>query len=212
MKFKKFIKESIEDMDRRCPECNTLLNDGGTCPKCDDGEEDYGDEIPAKIDESTQHTELSNKEKLMRAFPGEFNFDTSTSITEDVQQEELTNKEKLLKAYPELNFDNDVITEEKSDSTSIEEDLSAKEKLERAYPGVFNFDNIVEAISDDEYDDDDKDYDDDFDFDDVEEDRRHASLYGGDLTYCKHCGRKLARDEWGGYCPDCDSEEFDDTL
>ncbi len=27
----------------RCEYCNTPLNDGGTCPKCDDGEEDYGD-------------------------------------------------------------------------------------------------------------------------------------------------------------------------
>ena len=35
--------ESLEDMDNRCEKCNTLLNDQGTCPKCDDGEEDYGD-------------------------------------------------------------------------------------------------------------------------------------------------------------------------
>ncbi len=27
----------------RCEYCNTPLNDGGTCPVCDDGEEDYGD-------------------------------------------------------------------------------------------------------------------------------------------------------------------------
>lgn len=59
------IEESIDDMDKRCEKCNTLLNDGGTCPKCDDGEEDYGDEL---------HEELSNKEKLLRAFP-ELNFD-----------------------------------------------------------------------------------------------------------------------------------------
>ena len=26
---------------KRCDKCNTLLNDGGTCPVCDDGEEDY---------------------------------------------------------------------------------------------------------------------------------------------------------------------------
>lgn len=26
----------------RCEYCNTPLNDGGTCPVCDDGEEDYG--------------------------------------------------------------------------------------------------------------------------------------------------------------------------
>ena len=27
----------------RCEYCSTPLNDGGTCPVCDDGEEDYGD-------------------------------------------------------------------------------------------------------------------------------------------------------------------------
>lgn len=27
----------------KCEKCGTLLNDMGTCPKCDDGEEDYGD-------------------------------------------------------------------------------------------------------------------------------------------------------------------------
>ena len=45
------VGESIEDMDKRCEKCNTLLNDGGTCPKCDDGEEDYGDER-LQLDES----------------------------------------------------------------------------------------------------------------------------------------------------------------
>ena len=39
------MTESIEDMDRRCEECNTLLNDMGKCPKCDDGEEDIDESI-----------------------------------------------------------------------------------------------------------------------------------------------------------------------
>ena len=86
MKFKKFVKESIEvvetkttesldDMDKRCEKCNTLLNDMGTCPKCDDGEEDV-------IEES-----LSNKEKLLRAYP-ELNFDTpvTESCSEELQE------------------------------------------------------------------------------------------------------------------------------
>lgn len=30
---------------KTCDNCGTRLNDGGTCPKCDDGEEDYGDEL-----------------------------------------------------------------------------------------------------------------------------------------------------------------------
>lgn len=42
----------------KCEKCGTLLNDMGTCPKCDDGEEDYGDN---EIDESI---EQENNEKL----------------------------------------------------------------------------------------------------------------------------------------------------
>ena len=60
--------ESLDDMDKRCEKCNTLLNDGGTCPKCDDGEEDLAEAV-------------SNKEKLKRAFP-ELNFDRTEPITE----------------------------------------------------------------------------------------------------------------------------------
>lgn len=91
--------ESIEDMDKRCEKCNTLLNDQGTCPKCDDGEEDYGDELKE---------ELSNKEKLKRAYP-ELNF--SNDLEEECANEELSNTEKLLRAYPELNFDKTPLTE-----------------------------------------------------------------------------------------------------
>ena len=32
-----------EGNPERCDRCDTLLNDMGTCPKCDDGEEDYED-------------------------------------------------------------------------------------------------------------------------------------------------------------------------
>lgn len=241
MKFTKLFTESMEDMDRRCPECNTLLNDGGTCPKCDDGEEDYGDERDNDLDESMTNCsdysvkhygawwfgiigpdklflkdnnnklllfkskddaqryieteckplveKLSNKEKLLRAFPGEFNFDVTSS--DNVAEDTTTN---LAEGF---------------------EELSNEEKLIKAFPGVFSFDpdysgeqTITEEItSDDEdyfmYDD----YDDDYTMDDVEEDRRHAALYGGDLTYCKHCGKKLSRNEWGGYCPICDGED-----
>ena len=55
------------------------------------------------------------------------------------------------------------------------------------------------------------DYDDDYDFDDVEQDRVHAALYGGDRTYCE-CGRRLEYGEDGyTYCPDCDDAfNYDD--
>lgn len=65
-------------------------------------------------------------------------------------------------------------------------------------PGQFNFEP--------EYDYDDDQYD--FD-DDVEQDRMHAALYGGDRTYCDKCGAKLIRDEWGGSCPNCDAEQIE---
>lgn len=38
-----------------CDKCGTLLNDMGTCPKCDDGEEDYGDN---ELDESVDNDKL----------------------------------------------------------------------------------------------------------------------------------------------------------
>ena len=47
-----------EGNPEKCDKCGTLLNDMGTCPKCDDGEEDYGDN---EIDESI---EQENNEKL----------------------------------------------------------------------------------------------------------------------------------------------------
>ena len=39
----------------KCEKCGTLLNDMGTCPKCDDGEEDYGDN---DLDEAVENDKL----------------------------------------------------------------------------------------------------------------------------------------------------------
>lgn len=39
----------------KCEKCGTLLNDMGTCPKCDDGEEDYGDN---DLDEAVDNDKL----------------------------------------------------------------------------------------------------------------------------------------------------------
>lgn len=111
MKFKKYIRKSIEDMNKRCEKCNTLLNDSCTCPKCDDGEEDYRDELKES---------MTNLEKLKKAFP-ELNFDSNIN-------EELSNTEKLKRAYPELDFTNSV-TEE-----VVKEELSNWEKLTKVYP------------------------------------------------------------------------------
>lgn len=42
--FTHYIEESFtDDMEKKCSKCNTPLNDMGTCPVCDDGEEDYED-------------------------------------------------------------------------------------------------------------------------------------------------------------------------
>lgn len=54
----KECNESVDDMDRRCEKCNTLLNDGGTCPKCDDGEED--------LDESVDNRLQKDAEKILK--------------------------------------------------------------------------------------------------------------------------------------------------
>ena len=96
-------------------------------------------------------------------------------------------------------------TEGVEDSVVVEE-LSNKEKLKRAFPEL-NFDNpaVVEDIDSEDV----TDYDDDYyDLDDVEQDRAHAALYGGDRMYCD-CGAKLAMDEFGSYCPVCDAEEVE---
>lgn len=98
--------ESVEDMDRRCEECNTLLNDAGTCPKCSDGEEDYDNEIKE---------ELSNKEKLERAYPGVFNF------SDNIITEEKSIKDRLKAKYPELNFNESP----SADTTVINEETEA---------------------------------------------------------------------------------------
>ena len=37
--------ESLQDMDKRCDKCNTLLSDNGSCPKCDEGEENIDEAI-----------------------------------------------------------------------------------------------------------------------------------------------------------------------
>lgn len=197
LKFKKLIlQESFEDIERRCEFCDTLLNDMGTCPKCDDGEEDYGDRDNDVNESTTSQSlsenvteELSARDKLIRAYPGVFSFDSSydssaNKIEENVQTEEvLSNKEKLERAFPDISFN------WRSSSN--------------------NDSSMIEDLSEDSYDDSYEDsYDDEFDMDDIEQDRRHAALYGGDRMYCD-CGQKLSMSEWGSYCPVCDSEELE---
>ena len=234
--------ESIEDMDKRCEKCNTLLNDMGTCPKCDDGEEEDIEDSSSEttMEESVKTEELSNKEKLKRAFP-ELNFD-QTVVTVVCQNEELSNKEKLKRAYPELNFDVEPVVE------NIQEDLSVREKLLKAYPELnFSKDsdrdlnekvcsasddscdtdeiqegfgiptpaqvvgNIIKSVAEDMEADIDE-YDDEYELeDDVEQDRVHAALYGGDRMYCD-CGEKLHFNEYGSYCPVCDPQDPTDMY
>lgn len=372
--------ESLNDMDKRCEKCNTLLNDSGTCPKCDDGEEDYEDNTD--LDE-----ELSNKEKLKRAFP-ELNFDKP--MNEEHVEEALSNKEKLKRAFPELNFDapalteaigadtahavkdtmnnlakddkntwakktaeimdvipdsfmdelfenikkslaniklntsdkkkvfdaaEDAIAEENVENDTLgaildaiditewskknpkfvktfltvvlgivavieptpvvevitavvmllpenvvakiasilsvttnpvaagaavankvhdakNESLSVRDKLKAAYPELDFGESVEEGLLNinvdasgqsvgllggtggtvESLDTEDFDYDDDYDIeDDVEMDRRHAALYGGERMYCD-CGRKLSFNEWGSYCPFCETEESSRTY
>lgn len=62
LKSSAVIKESVADMNKRCEKCNTLLNDGGTCPKCDDGEEDYGDDDTSEALNESKCSEYVSKE------------------------------------------------------------------------------------------------------------------------------------------------------
>ena len=57
MKFKKFIKEAMEDTSDRCPECNNLLNDEGTCPYCDHGETELAESLTTDKISSEYHVE-----------------------------------------------------------------------------------------------------------------------------------------------------------
>ena len=55
-------------------------------------------------------------------------------------------------------------------------------------PKEYSKNNVVESYDDDDY------------YDDYEQ----AGIYGGDLTYCPLCDRRLVRDEDGdSYCPNC---------
>lgn len=222
-----FKLESVLDMDKRCPECNTLLNDMGTCPKCDDGEEDNLNELFGINKEPNKHyvlgilrdtsdtlnTSVINREvyKILKDYAKDlrvtkrandvfeetvdyvYDFDASdknikkikteidilpirkfafdqtamaselrptfkeivrimpvrkSALSEDIV-EELSNKEKLLRAYPELNFDKETPVVESAEPTAIEEELTNKEKLLLAYPEL-NFDKedlVVEELS-----------------------------------------------------------------
>lgn len=192
MIFKKYINESarpiegsiIDDMDKRCDKCDTLLNDMGKCPVCDEGEVDIDTDVLGECKKAEQPLveARSAKELLDAAFPGVFNWDNSSpesEITEAVVTEELSAYDKLLQHFPELAQTKKSV----DDSNTLPESVSSPAK--------------------DEYDD---NYD--FEDDDFEADRIHAALYGGDRMYCK-CGKKLVMDEWGGHCPDCDAVDFD---
>lgn len=150
--------ESIDDMDKRCEKCNTLLNDGGTCPKCNDEEEDYEDN--SKLDE-----ELSVREKLKRAYP-ELNFDTveikesrEDNMTEStVTTEELSNKEKLKRAYPELNFDSAISENiepeddfDYDDDYDIDDDVEMDRRHAALYGGDRMYCDCGTKLSHDEY-------------------------------------------------------------
>lgn len=131
--------ESLDDMDKRCEKCNTLLNDGGTCPKCDDGEEDYGDK-------DTVNEEMTVREKLKSAYP-ELNF--NDNIEESIVKEELSNKEKLLRAYPELNFDNEPLTEGTgADTTHAIKDAMNQLAQKDKYSWAQTASDIVNVIPD----------------------------------------------------------------
>jgi hypothetical protein len=159
---------------------------------------------------------LSNKEKLQRAYP-ELNFDVKP-VTEGVN-EDLSVREKLLKAYPELNFDKDNNRDLNEKVSCSDEECVDNEDIQEGFgiPTPFQVvTNMIKNVTED-VETDLSEYDDEYDFedDDVEQDRRHAALYGGDRMYCK-CGEKLHFNEYGSYCPVCDpqdpSDMYDDDM
>ena len=118
---------------------------------------------------------------------------------------EAKDKETALKLYNEFFQDIEDLKSEKKrwhkEFIDAQEELLAKYK--REIDNLPDVENAVEGNDSsvteswDEYDD---DY---YDLDDVEQDRMHAALYGGDRTYCD-CGRRLVPDEDGYfYCPEC---------
>lgn len=42
-------------------------------------------------------------------------------------------------------------------------------------------------------------------------DEELANIYGGDLTYCTKCGKRLAMDDGYSYCPDCEPKRIDEN-
>ena len=78
--------------------------------------------------------------------------------------------------------------------------------------------NEIEDTTVDEFDN----FDDDIDWDALEReldisdeeytDEELANIYGGDLTYCPECGKRLAMDDGYSYCPDCEPKRVDDDT
>ena len=78
--------------------------------------------------------------------------------------------------------------------------------------------NEIEDTAVDEFDN----FDDDIDWDALEReldisdeeytDEELANIYGGDLTYCPNCGKRLAMDDGYSYCPDCEPKDTYDYV
>lgn len=147
--------ESLQDMDKRCEKCNTLLSDNGSCPKCDEGEEDIDEAIDSRC--SDYHVRkygaywfgiigpdglmLRDENNKLRLFKTKADAQAAIDSECTNLQEELSVREKLKAAYPELNFDTPV-TEE-----FVSEALSNREKLLRAFPELnLDKDPLTEAL------------------------------------------------------------------
>lgn len=78
--------------------------------------------------------------------------------------------------------------------------------------------NEIEDATVDEFDN----FDDDIDWDALEReldisdeeytDEELANIYGGDLTYCPECGKRLAMDDGYSYCPDCEPNRVNEGF
>lgn len=79
------------------------------------------------------------------------------------------------------------------------------------YEDDFGIDSRTDLPFGTHYDPDEPDWDAierELDIDDNEySDEELANIYGGDLTYCPECGKRLAMDDGYSYCPDCEPKK-----
>ena len=117
----------------------------------------------------------------------EANFTDIIPVIQDIVEEENVHVGQLQKALETISPDTAKI---QSGEVEADGQLQKGEEEESEEPTV---ESLKESIGDDDYDD--------FEL---------AGIYGGDLTYCPICGRRLQYDEDGDqFCPKCEKSAWE---